>query len=259
MPYTRNMKILNYSNRTNTMKPLILFICLLLGFVPNGFGEKTLSLNTFAGPPLSNERQTGFYDLIIREGFKRIGIKINISHLPAERSLKNANSGIDDGDFVRISGLSRIYPNLLQVPEKITDFEFVVFTKNKTVAVKNWQSLYPYNVAIVRGWKILEENLASAVLFRVKNQNLLFNMLNKSRTDFVVYSKFEGLWIIKKKKYQEIRALSPPLAVREMFLYLHKKHKNLVHPLSETFKQMKRDGSFDEIAEKSLKPYTIGN
>lgn len=244
-------------NLIRILKALTVFVFV---FANNCCAEPSLILNTFAGPPLSNSEGTGFYDLVLKEAFNRAGHEIEIIQLPAERSLTNANEGITDGDFVRISGLESIYPNLVQVPEKITDFEFVAFTKHIDIPIKGWESLQPYHVAIVRGWKILEKNIApSPSLIRVKNQYLLFSLLANDRTDIVVYSRFEGYDLINQHKIQGITALEPPLAVREMYLYLNKKHSSLIPLIETNLKEMKRDGTFDKIRIKTLSPYLPAN
>ncbi len=237
--------------------PLLFLFLLFLISTTICFGQNVpLKLTTFAGPPLSKPDQTGFYDLVLLEAFERAGVPIAISHLPAERSLTNANDGITDGDFVRISGLARLYPNLIQVPAKITDFEFVAFSKDASIQLKDWASAKPYHVGIVRGWKILEENLSgSASLTRVKNQKLLFTLLDKGRANIVVYSRFEGYEMIKHLGLTGVKALEPPLAVREMFLYLNKKHTRLIPVISEALKDMKQDGTYGALFDQSLAPY----
>jgi polar amino acid transport system substrate-binding protein len=247
---------------TEKIKYLILLLLPLFVFLAVSLqpihAETPLRLNTYTGPPLSNKSRTGLYDLIIIEAFRRIGLEVIISHLPAERSLINANLGLDDGDFVRISGLNKIYPNLIRVPEKITDYEFTAFTKNIDMRPEHWSSLRPYHLGIVRGWKILEENLKGVTrLFKVKNQHLLFNMLNNERVDIIIYSKFEGYWIIRKFGYASIRALSPPLVTREMFLYLNKRHINLISGIDQALKSMKSDGTFSQIVSKTLAPFNL--
>lgn len=203
--------------------------------------------------------QTGFYDLILAEAFQRTGNHIKIEHLPAERSLTNANMGITDGDFVRISGLDKLYSNLVQVPEKIVDFEFVAFTWRSDVRLENWNSCKPYNVAIVRGWKILETNLAGArSLVRVKNQALLFSLLDNHRTDIAVYSRFEGYEIIRRSGLRSITALEPPLANRDMFLYLNKRHQPMIPALTGQLRTMKQDGTFAAIRKRTLDHYFKG-
>jgi len=227
--------------------------CLFCFFAsPSSFARPPLVLSTFAGPPLSNKEQTGYYDLILKEAFRRAGIAIEIVQLPAERSLANANQGVTDGDFVRVAGLNSIYPNLLQVREKVTDFEFVGFSRNTSIATTGWESLKPYDVAIVRGWKILETNIVGTrSLVRVKDQNLLFTLLKNNRVDIVVYSRFEGYEMIRQVGIRDAVILEPPLAVKEMFLYLNKRHETLVPVIEEKLKAMKRDGSIALIK----KPY----
>jgi polar amino acid transport system substrate-binding protein len=240
------------------LKNAILLIASILSFFLASFcqAEEPLTLGTFAGPPLSTPEGTGFYDLVLEEAFARAGYEIEFIQLPAERSLTNANDGITDGDFVRISGLESIYPNLVRVPEKITDFEFVAFTKHVDIPIKGWESLKPYHVGIVRGWKILEENIVGTPsLVKVRNQNLLFTLLANDRTDIVVYSRFEGYGLISHHALDGISILEPPLDTREMYLYLNKKHSHLIPKIDATLKEMKRDGRFDQIRKEALSPY----
>jgi polar amino acid transport system substrate-binding protein len=213
-------------------------------------------LTTSMTSPLSKEDQTGFYDQVLLEVFRRVEQPIQISHLPTERSITNANLGITNGEFPRISGLDSIYHNLIKVPEKIDDFEFVAFTWRTDIQVTDWSSCKPYNVAIVRGWKILEANLADVKsLARVKNQNILFALLADHRTDIVVYSRFEGQEMIRKLGLQSVRVIEPPLARREMFLYLNKKHQPMVSIIAEQLRNMKNDVTYNSILKKTLGPY----
>jgi polar amino acid transport system substrate-binding protein len=224
--------------------------------VSDGSFAQQMVLTTSMTSPLSKEDQTGFYDQVLIEAFRRVEQRIQITHLPTERSITNANLGISDGEFPRISGLDRLYTNLLRVPEKIIDFEFVAFTWRPDIQLKDWNSCKPYNVAIVRGWKILETNLADArSLVKVKNQKLLFSLLGKHRTDIVVYSRFEGKEMIKQLGLKSIWVLEPPLVTREMFLYLNKKHLQLVPVIAEQLRSMKHDGTYDRIFKKTLGSY----
>ncbi len=184
------------------MRKLIVILIMTLGLlcrVDGGHAQQPLVLTTSMAPPLTKNDQTGFYDQILIEAFQRLEQPVLIKHLPTERSITNANLGISDGEFPRISGLDRLYPNLLKVPEKIVDFEFAAFTWRPDIQLKDWNSCKPYNVAIVRGWKILEANLTDVrSLVKVKNQRLLFSLLGRHRTDIVVYSRFEGHEMIKR-------------------------------------------------------------
>ncbi len=216
-----------------------------------------LVITTSVGPPESNKSDTGLYDLILNEAFRRIGRQVDIDHLPSERALRNADSGLTDGEFPRISGLDGIYPDLVMVPEKLTNYEFVAFSKQPRIKISSWDALQPYDVAIVRGWKILEKNIVNTrSLVRVKNQKLLFKLLANERADIVVYSRFAGYTYIHSQGLAgDVVILEPPLAVREMYLYLNKKHEPLVKPLAQALREMKADGTYTQIKDRVLRNY----
>jgi polar amino acid transport system substrate-binding protein len=241
------------------LRKLIVILIMTIGLLcwaDGGNAQQPLVLTTSMTSPLSKDDQTGFYDQNIIEAFRRIEQPIQITHLPAERSIINANLGITDGEFIRISGLEHLYPNLLMVPEKIADNDIVAFTWRTDIQLEDWSSCKPYNVAIVRGWIILETNLSDVKsLVRVKNQEILFSLLGKHRTDFVVFTRFLGYEMIEKLALQSVRIIEPPLAKKEMFLYLHKKHQQLIPALAKQLKSMKNDGTYDRIYVKTIGAY----
>lgn len=213
-----------------------------------------LVLAKWAEPPLASADGKGFLDQIINEVFSRIDIKVRLIKLPAERALINANNGIEDGDALRVEGLEKIYPNLVRVPEQILDMEFVAFSKTVDISVNGWDSLKPYVVGIVTGWKILEKNLADAkTLTTVNTPVQLFILLKNNRADIVVFERWQGIWIAKQLGLK-ILVLEPPVASRPMFIYLHKKHLSLVPKVAQTLVKMKQDGSYDLFVANTLKP-----
>ena len=131
--------------------------------------QPTLVLNAGGQPPLNTKTHDGFMDEVAREALKRIGYELVIDHLPAERSLRNANSGLIDGEMGRIKGIDNIYHNLIRVPEKIMDWEFFVFSKKPVNLQQGWASLANKNLAFITGWKILEKNIPkTAAIIRAK-------------------------------------------------------------------------------------------
>ncbi len=215
----------------------------------------TLVLNGWALPPLNTSNQDGFQDEVAREALRRIGYNIDVIRMPAERALRSSNSGLIDGDISRIAGLETIYPNIIRVPEKIIDWSFNAFSKKPVNLEKGWDSLANQDVAIITGWKIFERNLPkSATLIKADNVKQLFSLLQKDRTSIILYEAWGGKYLIKKSQMQEIEIRQPPLAVKEKFIYLHKKHKALIPRLSKALADMKKDGSYDRLVEKHLAP-----
>lgn len=213
----------------------------------------SIELNTTGVPPLNTEEKTGFLDLIAAEAFSRIGIQLKTVHLPAERGLLDSNAGLEDGEMSRVNGLDRTYKNLIKVPEKIMDWQFTVFSKTASRIEGGWSGLKPYSTAFITGWKILEQNVPpDVVLTKVKNDTQLFMLLKNNRVDMVIYEKWGGMAQLRTQNIPDARPLNPPLAEREMYIYLHKKHADLVPRLTEALRAMKNDGVYQRIFKETL-------
>lgn len=233
------------------LKPTIgLLFCLLLPSVVSA--ASPITINSGRGEPFVSARHNGFYDLIVRQMFARIGLRAKTIELPSERSLINANTGIDDGNIARIKGISKKYKNLLMVPGKIIDFDFVVFSKNRKLKITNWKSLKPYNVAFINGWKLFEKKVTYyRTLLKPRDSTQLFELLKYNRVDIALYDMWSGLWWIKQNNSQ-IKYLSPPIATFELYMYIHKKHKKLIPGLAQALAVMKKDGTYQAIFNKTL-------
>lgn len=223
------------------------------GFSNPGFAKDVLHINTGDAAPLHKSDRSGFIDRILIEAFKRVNVEIIINKLPAERSLHNANAGIDDGDSDRIAGLEKIYPNLIAVPEKIMDWEFVAFSKQKDVQLLNWEGLKGFGVTYITGWKIFEKNSRnSATVVSVDNIGQLFSLIENDRADIALYEKWQGKAYVKQTNLSDVSVVGSVLAHKEKFLYLHKKHKKLIPLLAQALVSMKSDGTYHSIYQTTL-------
>lgn len=223
------------------------------------YSQKTIVLNTAFSYPVSTDSQSGFADQVLMEAFKRIGYKLETVRLPAERALINANRGIDDGEMARIAGLQKKYPNLIQVPESYLTVDMVLFSKHNTeFVVTGWESMVFHSLAIISGWKIMEKNFAKlgdkVDIIKTDSAIQSFTLLEKDRVEFVAYSNWSGLGYIKNNNIKDINLLHPPLASPKFYVYLHKKHKEIVPQLSNAIKDMKDDGTINKMFNRILKP-----
>lgn len=218
----------------------------LIALAHTGASAETLVLNNVGSPPLTNVEGTGFLDVIGQEAFRRNGVKLSLIILPAERGLRNANAGIDDGDFLRVSGMEKMYPNLVQVPEKLIDMTFVAFAIDPAVRIDGWSSLKNYTVAFIRGWKILEKNTPKGTpIILARDAEQLFTILEKGRVDVILYSRLMGLEIIRRRKLAGAKDLTPALAVRGVYIYLHKSHQAIASKIGSSLADIKAEGLYD--------------
>ncbi|MES9903208.1 MAG: hypothetical protein ABW168_11115 [Sedimenticola sp.] len=230
-------------------------LALLLLFCAGAASAEKLFLNTGTGAPYTTELRQGFLDLLISELFGRLGYEAEVSVYGASaRALKNANEGVDAGVAMRIAGLEKKYPNLIRVPEKLIDNDFVAYSINQNITVDDWESLRPYQVGYILGWQIFERNLPSEVDgTKVVNPQQLFLLLQKERIEVALYECWQGLWRARQLGL-DIQMHDPPLASVEMYIYLHKKYAHLVDRVAEVLAGMKQDGSWDAITGRTLTP-----
>lgn len=240
-------------NRNLILSALLVALCCAASLASHPVLAWPLVLNTDSASPHSRPDDSGFEDRIVLEAFRRIGVPVRLVRLPSERALKNAEQGIDDGSYVRIAGLSAQYPNLVMVPEPMSEYSFTAFARNPAITTPSWDNLRARRTGIVTGWKLAEKNLAGAPrLSRVRDEDTLFALLDKDRVDVVVSSLHTGLEIARRHGYHNVRALSPPLAVLPMHLYMHKKHAALVPLLDQALRQMRQDGAFKRLKALGL-------
>lgn len=185
-------------------------------------------------------------DRILQEAFRRINQQVRFVTTPSERGLINANSGAADGDVNRIAGLSKTYPNLLQVPEPNMSYDFMAFSR-KALPIKGWESLRGLRVGYITGWKIFDENVQGASVTKVDTPQQLFTLLAADRVDVALFDRWGGGHYLHEMKLSEVKAQEPPLARRDMYLYLNSAHAALVPRVAAALKAMKTDGTYAAI------------
>lgn len=211
------------------------------------WAESPFTISTSYNNLLSNPNKDGLLDKLMIELFKRINVDMELVFTTTEKSLVDVNAGFIDGELNRIEGMEKAFPNLIRIPEPNMIMHFVAFSK-KNFNIKDWNSIRPFYIGLVRGWKILERNTKGFPnVISTPTEKELFTMLHKGRLDVALYAKLTGYAVLEQNGFNDIRHLEPPLASRPMYLYVHKSHKDLVKKIADMLKEMKRDGSYSRI------------
>jgi polar amino acid transport system substrate-binding protein len=220
---------------------------------PPAVHAETITLSTADTPPYSNAAHTGLYDRIFTEAFARLGHDVTILRQPSDRSLAEVVSGAVDGEYARIAGLDDRFPSLIRLPVPLAEYRFAAFVRDPSIVVDSWDDLAPLHVAFINGWQILEENVTSyASLTRVPDVDHLFGLLVAGRVDVVLYELRRGEYHVAAHGLPEVQALSPALAARPMYLYLHRRAGSLVSPLTETLRRMQTDGTVTRLERSAF-------
>lgn len=216
-------------------------------------GDK-LVITTGVLAPYTRPDHKGFLDQIIVAVFHEAGLEAELQVFPGStaRTLLNANSGVDDGEAMRIAGLEKQYPNLIRVPETLITNDFVAYATHLKFATKHWKSIEPYVVSYIIGWKIFENNVGQVrELTPVRDADQLFGLLANGRADLVLYERWQGLARIQDLGIKA-HALEPPLARTDMFIYLNKKHAALVPRVAQALARLKANGTYQRIFDATL-------
>jgi len=189
---------------------------------------------------------------VVIECFKRMGHTASIRPMPSERSLYNANAGVQDGNFVRTMGISATYPDLIAVPEPLSKNTIVAFSKYPNLKVDGWKSLLPYHVAWVRGWKNCDRELKEAkTITRMPNEELLFRFLSEGRADIGVFGLETGVQKLRELAIFNVHPVTPPITESTLHLYINRSHADLIDQISATLRAMKLDGTYRKILDQT--------
>jgi polar amino acid transport system substrate-binding protein len=240
-------------NGTRTLIFLILLI-----FASAGRAEQVIHITSTVGPPMTSADSNGIGDLLIREIFRRIGgYEVRMENHTVPRVLNTVNEGLTDGLSGRIEGLEKDYPNILQVPESIIDFEFVGFSKRPDIiSLTDWHSLRSYNIAYPSSWVFFENHVRVAKsILKVRTYEQLFDLLQQDRVDIVLFEKLIGMYRLKQRAMADVKLVELPSDPVKLYMYFNKKHAALVPQVAAALRAMKRDGSYREIYNGALIHY----
>lgn len=218
--------------------------------------EAPLRINTHSAlwPLGPSDRGPGVFQAVVEAAAEGVGRRVDLALLPAERSLRLVSAGVDDGDGPRIEQMDQLYPSLRRVDEPLLDYRFVAFAPPGVLRGGSWESLLPHHVAIVRGWKILENRLSGAAsLQSIRTPRLLFDQLARGRAEAVVFEESMGIGLLEERGLTgRLAPVQPPLAVRPMFLFVHRRHGALAEQLAHGLRRLKESGRGREIVDRVL-------
>lgn len=183
---------------------------------------------------------------VVREAYRRAGLDAKAELLPNERAIISASNGDTDGDTMRMAGLEAKYPNLVRVPEPVMLFNVVAYTAGLTFPVDGWESLRPYTLCIVRGFKLGETRTEGMSRDLPATPEAALRMVRAGHCQIATMA--ESFWLlIDELKLGPLRALDRPVETIPLFHYVNARHAGLVPKLAEALKEMRKDGTMDRI------------
>jgi len=207
--------------------------------------------------PYTTNNKDGFLDVVLGEAFKRVGYKLILVRLPAERGLLSANEGIVDGEVNRIAGIQKVYKNLIPVPERVRNSDFCALSKSTDI-INSPEVLGQHVVGYIKGWKIFEKMMSgSDNVITTNNPQQLFRLLKINRIDAALYTCMQGFIVAKELNIADLKVLEPRIKQRGMFMYLNKKHEHIIPALSKALNDIRQEGLYDRWYKEKIVPFII--
>jgi len=193
---------------------------------------------------------------VLQKAYARAGIKMQPVFLNLEESLQKTNAGENDGELARIAKITKLYPNLRQVPVSVVSVEAVAFSKNKSLKIDRWEDLQNHKVTIVKGAKFIEASMKEIPKAFSVNFSDAFNKLDKGQTEIVVVPKLAGWYMIYKNKYKDISMVSSSLKTMKLYHFLHKKNADLIPLLTPYLQKMADSGEIAYIRNAQIRNFS---
>ena len=125
----------------------------------------------------------------------------------------------------------------------------------KDIQINAWKDLKKYHVSYYRGRKNITSALTKILpvkqIFTVSNDKKAFELLSAGRIDIVVTERNQGNRVLLN--HPEFSSISEVGKLQEsiIYSYINKKYKNLAIKIANTIDEMKKDGTFKSLLEKT--------
>lgn len=226
---------------------LLIFLLLCMPLM----ADQQLELTTVANSP-----DTTISAKILKKAYHKLGIDISILELPASEALQRSNSGSADGEVQRIDGISRNFPNLIQVPIPINYIQGAVFSKKKKRKLRGWHSLRRFKIGLVKGVVFAEKGTRGMQVQMAGSYAELLDLLLNDKVDIIVVPYINGVDSIRQHPQGDKLHLNGILETYLLYHYLHKRHEKLLPAITARLKKMLLNGSIPDMRRKFISELT---
>ncbi len=222
-----------------------------------------LTLVHYAEAPFFTPEGHGIEQGLWQSVFEYLDIEVHFVELPSERAWLALNAGRYDGGQSASREVSRKYPHILQTREPSFQLALTAYAQAPTVSGINyvgWQSLDHYRLGVMLEWPFHPrlEKVNQKNIMRAKTGRQLFRLLTSGRIDIALLESWTGQYLLKNyPQSTDIQALKPPLAVRPVYLCLHRRHADLIPRIEAMLKQMKQTGEHRTLLASGLQSFGL--
>lgn len=223
---------------------LTLFISLLLN--SNSFAAQ---LN-FAAVKDGYGQKIG--EIILIPIYKKLGIDISITPMPAARAERSVVQGQKDGEVLRVYSYGEEHPSLIRVPTPIYQVETTPFIRMGCNAkVTKAEDLKHYRVAAVKGIRHTNDLEKKNIrIHKLNSLEQLMKFVSKGRAEIGLSDKNNGELALRRLGIENIKS-GPVICRQNLYHYIHASKEDLVPKLDAIIRKMKQNGELKKLIKKA--------
>ena len=185
----------------------------------------------------------------MREVYRRAGVEMTITQIPAKRAAYMLDNGEFDGVVGRVSSFGQNRPDLIRIEPPInTIVTTAFFVQGRGHRIASRADLKDKSVAVVRGIAHAQRATASvADVMEVANPEQLFLMLSTNRVDVAVHGSFGARAEVEILKDEGVLLREVPLGTIESHHFLRNTFRAEATLVSRTLRDMVDTGEFASI------------
>lgn len=184
----------------------------------------------------------------IKAAYNHIGYNIRLMSMPYARSFYESNRGVFlDGELARTEVAGHNAPDMIRIPVPIDESAAAVFTNDPHFYPAKWADLEGKRVDVLKGTSIIIGRLGSTPYNTVTTLEQAFRRLASGRSDALIAPGSIAQDVLNNMNINGVYRVTPDLETWLVYHYIHKRHENLVQPLTQALEQVIQEQTFAAI------------
>jgi hypothetical protein len=187
--------------------------------------------------------------IVLTQLYKNIGIDISTSPLPGKRAQYVANSGVKDGEIMRIWTYGVENDNTIRVPTPYYYLETMPFVlEHSGIVIIQKEDLKNYRLTKIRGVKHTN-NITKGLtnIYEMSSTDEMFKLLLSGKVDVVLTNSLDGHLALKRLGLKDVIPMKEPLARLPLYHYVNKKHSKIVPVINNEIARTKNNGELAQL------------
>ncbi|MFT5521115.1 MAG: polar amino acid transport system substrate-binding protein [Enterobacterales bacterium] len=189
---------------------------------------------------------------IANEISKVMGLDINLIVLPGKRATLMLNNGKIHAELARAATYQKYVPDTIRVDEPIVSVPYYIYTNLPDNNFNNWEDLFPYKTAIIRGLIFVNDNLPVSNTLEVSSSTQAFNLLNKGRVDLFITNIYDANSALSQLNITEknFRRIETVFKSNSLYTYFSPKYPKYAEKYKKALIEIKKQGIINKIMEQ---------